>query len=597
MSRGGLRRTLLIVAVIGLGVLLHRPGLSAGLAADDYLQRAMVDGSYPVERSPLDLYAFVDASRGELPRLMDAGIFPWWVHPHLKLTALRPLSSLLVYFDVRALGSSDLAAHLHSLAWFALLLAALALLFQSLFSERVALLATAIYAFDPLHVMPVAWLANRAVLVSATFALLGLWGHIRWRERGWRPGAFLSGAGAALALSGGEYGISALGYLVAYELSAGPGRRLDRMRALALAAVPAALYAGTYLALGYGAEGSSVYVDPFRSPGWFILLASVRLPALLLNEFLSIPGELTSRALILGYGRALIVLLPPLVLLGALMPGMLRRLRWDERRMLVFLMLGNGLSILPLLGTIPSPRLLVVPAIGGAVLLALLIRDGVTRVGERAARFRVGTWWRALVALSLALAHLVVSPMTTLSFGTGWSTGQVLVRALYQRGDIDDREVAHQQLILLNSFNHVSAIYPPWARHHAGSPLPGSWRALTTSPASQELTRTSTDTFELAAVGGTLLDLAATDLLRSADAPFRSGDRVTLRGLSAEVLESSPWGPSRVRFRFDRALDDPSLVFLEMTADGVRRVTLPRIGGTRAIPGAPLPILSPPPRP
>lgn len=590
MPRGRLRYALLVFAVIAFGALLHRPGLGSGLVADDYLQRAMLDGSYPVQRSPLDLYSFVDAGRGELSRLENAGTFPWWIHPQLKLTALRPLSSLLIALDARVLKLSDHAAHLHSLLWYALLVASLALLLQRLLSPRVALLATAIYAFDPLHVTPVGWLANRTVLVSATFALIALWGHVRWREDGWRPGAVVSGVGYALSLGGGEYGLSALGYLVAYELVARRGPVKKRLAALGPAALPAVVYVALHLGLGYGAKGSSVYIDPLRSPGWFLAVSLVRLPALLVNELLSIPGELTHAAIILGAFRALLFLVPPLVVLGALVPGMLRRLSPDEGRYLRFLLVGNGLSIVPLLGTVPSPRLLVVPAVGGTVLLALLIRDGARQVRDATATF--STWPRALVTAGLALAHLLFAPAATFWGGVAWTNVQQLVRSLYLRGEIDDRRVARQDLVLLNSFEPMTLIYPPWVRHHAGRPLPRRWRALTTTPAGERLLRTSANTIELTAVNGVLLDLATTDLLRSADAPLHKGDHFEVTGLTVDVLEMAQWGPTKVRFRFDKNLDDPSLVFLQMSSNGLRRFRVPGIGRTAKVPGAPVQIFS-----
>lgn len=583
---------LLVLAVIAFGALLHRPGLDSGLVADDFLQRAMLDGTFPVHRAAFDLYSFVDAGRGELQHLMNAGTYPWWVHPDLKLTALRPLSSLLIALDARVLGLSDRGAHLHSLLWFAFTVASLALLLQRLLPPRVALLATAIYAFDPLHVTPVAWLANRNVLVSATFALLALWGHVRWREQGWKPGVAVSGLGFALSLAGGEYALSALGYLIAYELVGARGAWRKRAAALLPAAIPTVIYVSLHLALGYGAKGSSVYVDPLRSPGWFILLSMVRLPALLVNELLSIPGELTHAALILGYVQALLFLLPPLVILGALVPGMMRRLSEEERRVLHFLLVGNGLSIVPLLGTVPSPRLLVVPAVGGTVLVALLVRDGVRQLRDSAARRRIATWWRGFVTTGLAVAHLLVAPMFTVGAGIGWTAVQMLVRSLYLRGEIDDRRVSREELVLLNSFEPMTLIYPPWVRHHDGRPLPRVWRALTTTPAAEHLVRTSPTSFELTAVGGVLLDLATTDLLRSADAPLHAGQHFAVTGLQIDVVEMARWGPTKVRFSFDTNLDNPALVFLTMSVNGLRRFRMPRVGGSANVPGAPLHVFS-----
>lgn len=590
MPTGRRRYAMLVLALAVIGCAAHWPALRSGLVADDYLQRSMLEGSYPVQRSPLDLFSFVDASRGDLGPTMDAGTFPWWVHPQLKLTALRPLSSLLVVLDV-TLGLSPFAAHVHSLLWWLALLVVLAAFLRQRVPAAVALLATAIYAFDPSSVTPVGWLSNRNAIVSALFGLVALWAHISWRERDWHPGPFVAGAAFALSLLGGEYAFGMFGYLIAYELVAGSGGARRRLRALFPVAAPLAAYFALHVALGYGARGSSMYVDPLRQPLVFAADALLRFPALVVGELLNIPGELTHAALALHLTGLVLLLIPVLAAIATVAPGAIRRLEPGPRRMVLFLLLGAALSLLPVLGAPPSARLLLVPALGGSVFIGVLIRDAALRFLEAGALKRPFVWLGGLVGLGLFTAHVLLAPLTTYVQSSGWSSTQRLARSLYRRAKLDDRKLPGQTVVLLNSFELLTLIYPPYVRHQHGSPLPHAWRALSTTWEPLALRRTALDSIELDAKHGSLLQAVTVTLLRSEDLPVRVGERFHVRGMDVEVLAMDGWGPKSVRYHFDDDLDAPRFVFLEMGANGLRRLRLPRPGHSLEVPGIPKAIL------
>jgi len=56
-----------------------------------------------------------------------------------------------------------------------------------------------------------------------------------------------------------------------------------------------------------------------------------------------------------------------------------------------------------------------------------------------------------------------------------------------------------------------------------------------------------------------------------------------------EILATDAGNPYRLRVRFDRALDDPRLVFLHAFPEGIRRIALPAQGETLRLPFAALP--------
>lgn len=567
--------------VIAVAVVLHLPALSSGLAADDYLQRAMLDGSYPIPKSALDLYSFVDGA-AELGPLLEQGTLPWWSHPDLRLSALRPLASLTIALDHRLLGLSPTAQHVHSLLWFALVCAGWAVLARRLLPPATSLLALAIFAWAPTHVMPIGWLANRTAIMSAAFGVLALVCHLRWREDGWRPGAPLSALGWALALGAGEYGLSALAYLVAYELMAGRGGSRQRGIGCAAGVVPALTYLALHVALGYGARGSAVYVDPIATPGKFAVAALVRLPALAGSALTLVPPEILHAGSVATGPLGLVLLGVAIAAVASLLVGTLRRSSTEARRRLIGFALGALLSLLPLAGTLPSSRLLLVPCLGASALLAALFADGWRGVRSAERRRSPWTWLRAAATSPLVALHVLIAPLAAHAGSVAWRDLHARVRGTYLSAPAPAKP--DQTLILINAVEPMSLIYPPYARAEAGIPMPKAWRVLSITHKDQKLTRVADDTLELAVQGGGMLEDPVSQLFRSLAEPLRKGDVVELADVRIEVMELAEWGPSRVRYRFARSVDDPSITLLALRGETMVRVNKPAKGQSLPIP-------------
>ena len=110
---------------------------------------------------------------------------------------------------------------MHNVAWLAGLVAVTALLYRRLIAiPMIAGLATLLYVLDDAHGMPAAFLANRNAMVAASFGVLSLWLHDRFRRDGWAPGAMLSPLAFLAALLGGEIGIGIAPYLLGYRINA-----------------------------------------------------------------------------------------------------------------------------------------------------------------------------------------------------------------------------------------------------------------------------------------------------------------------------------------------------------------------------------------
>ncbi|HEX2660038.1 MAG TPA: hypothetical protein VHU40_17260, partial [Polyangia bacterium] len=84
--------------------------------------------------------------------------------------------------------------------------------------------------------------------------------------------------------------------------------------------------------------------------------------------------------------------------------------------------------------------------------------------------------------------------------------------------------------------------------------------------------------FELATPEGTLLDGVWATTLRRPSLSLPRGSVVKTPFMTVTVLDDRDGLPTRASFRFDRSLDDPSLVFLVARPEGLRRLTWPPLG-------------------
>jgi hypothetical protein len=567
-------------AILG-GTLVHWPVLHSGYLIDDYLQLAMLEGTYPVPRSPLELYSFV-RSAPELSRLVEHGTLPWWSHPEYRLSPLRPLASLSLAFD-HWLGLSAFAKHLHSQAWWIGLVVAFSLLARRLLPLSAAACAVALFALDPARLGPISWLANRSALISVCFGILALGAHVRWREEATARGAFASGAYWTLALLGGEYAVSMVCFAVGYELLARSDSWRARARALLPAALPLLGYGAIYAGLGFGMAANWLYVTPFSAPLLFLKNAAARLPALLADDLLLFPAEVTEATSNASYAHAG-KLAVALVAFGWLVAGAVQHAEPRCRRILLFLAAAWPLSMLPLLATLASTRLLLAPSVASCLLIGAILLDAAQRLRLAAgAGGRLALVPRALAAAALLVHHLVHAPLGTISLVRTAALYRQAYRDFCLNAPIDDAAVAAQDLVLINAHDVLQATYIPHLRHAEGRPLPRRFYTLALSRQQVIVKRTGPNELELGVVQGSLLEHPHVLASRPGDAPFKPHGVVDAGPLRIEIIAVGPAGPTRVRFRFAEALESPELRFLIITERGLTAFPPPGLGERVAI--------------
>ena len=560
-AKGSYRAVVVCVLLaVGLGA-VQLP--FASFMADDLIQLGMFEGVSPrTGVGPLEVYTLVDGDPQQVLAMKNAGAFPWFFDPEMKMAFWRPLSSGLLAADHAVFGLHPHGYYLHSLAWFLLLVVGVGLLLRRSLPRRIATLAMSIFTLSGIHGM-LFWTATRYSFVAAALGAWALLAHVRWREDGWRPGAVLSVLGYGAALAGGEGALAVLGYAVAYEGLRAPGSRGRRaLCALPMVAVTV-LYLLAYKGMGYGASSGSGYVDPFVEP----LRFAVEFPgrALTLIGSMVIGGH-TDVWLVPATRPAWAVI----GVVSCLLMGVLLRRAWSrggpvEGRAVRWLLAGSLLAVVPFTPSILGARNLVAPFIGGSAALALVLVHWWTVLRRRPG---VGLRLLGVACWVLAVIHLAFAPLQRLG-------GAPMFKAMFVDGlaaamagaELDEEHIAGQRVVLVNPPDMVVGLHSYFYRQLYRMPMPQAWWALSWEMCDHRVTRTAADTFELELVDSVM-----------AGRHLSQGQVIQLDGMRATVLELGEQGPHRVEFRFDRPLDDPSLVFLVWREGALRHVQLPPLG-------------------
>lgn len=588
-SRGMAAPLLVIALACAAGLGLRLDVLDAGFWSDDYLHHAMLEGRYPAERAAWDLFRFADGSTEDTRKLVEYGYYPWWAHEHFRLSMLRPLASLLHAADYGTFGLDARSHHLHSLFWWVACLAAVAALFFSLLPRRAAACALVLFALDESHTVPLLWLSNRSVLIASAFAFTGLWAHVQGRLHGRSWGVPLGAVCFALALCAGEYAFAVFGYLLAFELLGAPAG--GRLRALAPAVVLAVSFVVVSALGGYGSAHSGLYTSPIADPIGYAAKLGPGLPVLLSDLLWGFSADWWTfgpplpvpawRAVQLASGLGAFVALLALWRLCRrwLAPEHAAALRW--------LLGGALLSLLPVLGSFITSRLVLPASVAVAALLGSLAVAAVSRLRTGGVAARTGS---VLLLAAVVSVHVVLAPLVGRDTARRYAYVAKSRTAWPMAAELDDALVAGQRVVQLSAADANDAAYLPFVRGAYGRPMPRSFHLLSGAPGAHRLTRVDRRTLELAVLDdAALLASVNGSLTRSPSEPLGEGRAVDLPGLRVEVLETRLGQPARMRYRFDEPLDSPSLVFLHSTPIGLRRVVLPPPGASVDLPAPQMP--------
>jgi hypothetical protein len=560
------------------------PGLAVGFLHDDLLQRLSLEGAIPdYQPGPFRLFDFTWGGESQVAHMIAEGRLPWFSDPGLALRFFRPFSSLSLALDSWLFGRSALAAHLHSLAWFLLLVVLAGALLRRWLAPREAWWASLVFALAGGHSMTTAWLSARHGLLGASFGALALLAHARRRDEGWRPGAWLAPLALVAGLLSSEVALGAVAFWVIDEAIARRGPTRER----ALAALPPLAIASVYLVFyglaRYGTRNSGAYISPFDAPVAFLAAVCVRVPILLAEVYAALPSAVGAAA---AAAETPLAIVGALSAIGVALALHARRDAFDDERKRRLLALGLSTvgALVPAAGGIVGGRVLPLASIGGAALIGCLIASALGQV--RSLRGFAKLRWGALVAL-LFLLHFGLSPLVRLGLPLVFRQHAEDERTFADLAEIDACPPDGSAFVITGS-DPVNALYAaPSLRFYRPERITRlrRVRVLSMAPNAHRLRGLGGGAFELETVGPRTSNLFE---LIYRDSPVRVGDEVHAGELSAHVLAAESGLPSKVSFRVEGGL--AHACFLAWRGGKLAHVATPEAGVSLEVPHEPGPM-------
>jgi hypothetical protein len=543
-----------LVVTVALGVALGLSTLWIGFYTDDYTFLAFLETPGHKHPSTFDLYDFVHG-RADIPALLTRG-FPWWLDPDLKLRFFRPISSALFLVDHATFGHAPLGYHVHSLLWFALFLAGVAFLFRLVLEPPLLIWCSLLFALNAAHNEPVAWPSSRHLLVACTPAIWGLVAHVAYRERGFRPGRWLSVLGLFVGLLGGEAALGVALFWAAYELYGAPGTSTLGAK-LVRVTLPGSImlaYLVAYKIGDYGSAHNAAYFEPLSDPSGFLAAAAQRIPIMLGEMFLGLPSALGA-----------VLAPPPFVAVGMLatllIAGLFFAIRnvvpQEEKRAVRWLTVGAMASLAISVGGFPGSRLLLTPSIGGCAIVGTILCYGWKTLGMSSVLVNARrSGWVLLFAVHVVLAPLMFLGNSGMLTKFGADTKQIdlsLDGVLPEPGFAPARPPS---VFVVAASDPLAGLYVAAARAVRAPGTISGWSILSMARATHDIRRTDDRTLIIAADHPMLRGAFEGVFCDPTRNPLTVGHRVALPEATVTVLSVQEGFPTAIEVHFVASLDD-----------------------------------------
>lgn len=591
------------IVFLFIAIPLAWPLIHTGWFADDLYQRvAYIDapGAHndPALGEPLigpmRMYSFFDGDPDRFQQMLDYGRIPWWCSPDIRAALWRPITAYFSMLDYWLWPESSELMHVQSLVWFTLLILLSGLVYREIMGAGWAAgLAVLLYTICDIQMVPIAFLANRHILIAAVFGIGAIGAYDRWRKQGQNGWAFVSGILFACSLLASESGIAVFGYLMSYSLWIERGNYYTRIKPLIPFILMTILWRIVYSSLGYGISGVEVYVDPGTDPLQFAYAVLIRAPMILLHTLAYPPSDITPIVMVLKLYWVLVLIV--LACLGWLFFPLYRNCRLS-----LFWLFGALFAVVPLCSAFPGGRSLALASFGMTGFLAQILYNAVkTRNGTfHSISRRLIT---IIVLFGLVFLRLIVGAYNLNQGHKLLQMGQKGIERISNL-DIEDPELSRQDLILVNPPITIFTWYIIPNRLLDYKPLPLHFRTLASGVESIEIKRSDNNTLIVRPSGGymrppnwnqvSLANLRSYTTLRNflryverlfanRKDPFSLAQTIELTGVTIQISElTEDKRPAEATFIFDAALEDSSLRWLQWNNKSwqYEEFILPRVG-------------------
>ena len=495
---------LVFAAVLHMGT-----SIGGHFYADDYLQRASVVGSPALEGKGLlagteahsfssfivNQFNFFNPDSANYQAIKEFGILPWWSGEEVSLHFFRPLAAATYFIDYSLWPDSPRLMHAINLMWYLLAIAAIYLLYRSLkLDKSTALLALLLVILHASAYQVVTWIASRSMLMVIAIGFFTLYAYHRSvDDKKWYAIALL---GLLASLLSAEAGIGICAYLGAYLFTLDNRAWHRRILHLLPFAVLTLVWHFLYQRAGFGAFGVDFYIDPGQEPWVFLQSALYRLPG---NFFELVSGVDFISGQVRPDIRQLYFALGGVAALALFLWLLWPQLKQDKR--LQFFFLGSCFVLVPGLTIALAPRVMFLPSIGFAVVLATVmlqaLRGSLGKARLIAARFILFYSVFVHVFLSLLFGLFMTSSSISQNNDTEKPYGYV---------DFGVEDYADKRLMIVNSIGPFWLSFAAHQMDFHGEPLPASIRLLAGGFYPLQLSRVSEKTLRLEGLPAIQLD-------------------------------------------------------------------------------------------
>lgn len=580
-----------------LAVLLYgSSSLFGHFYADDYIQRSYVIGSESlgelgllegVEQHSLpsflsNQFNFFDPTTKNYQALKDFGMMPWWSEENIKLHFFRPLASLTHFIEYQLWPNSPRLMHLANLCWYLLGIFLLFKLYSRLSVARpIALLALLIFILNINTFHVITWIASRSMLIVLALGCFTIYSYHRsLKEKSWYIVALLS---LTLCLLSAEAGLTICAYLAAYFFTLDQRPWSVRIRHIFPFALLALLWLIAYQIFGFGAKGGDFYLDPGADLSAFLQQAAYRLPA----SFFELAS---GTALFSGQVRPDIRTVN-FALLGVAALLFICYLLWHElknNKVLQFCLLGSVFALLPGLSIVLSPRVMLLPSIGFAVVLATLLHSSAT--GLR-------LWLLRFSKIFIVLFHLVLAAAVAFMMNSQSINKATTNEQPHGFVDLGISDYADKHLIALNSLQPFWFAFIAHQLDYTEQALPRTLRLLSTNFYTVKLTRLSEQSFILEGEPFLqydrehFLDLSKQaeghhiyltwelmGIFRSSQSPWYAGQQFDLPEMRIQVESLYQNKPQALLITLNKPLTDYRFIYQDTKSLEYRSLPLPKTG-------------------
>lgn len=572
------KRFAFVAALIAMAMAM--PSIQSGFQGDDLWFRSAICHPVVLEQifekggSPA-LVADGDPQRTR--RMINLGLLPWWCCEDFRLSFWRPISNTTHRLDYFLWPDNPQLMHLQNILWYGAWTLCVSLLYRRLIPIAwVAGLASLFFAIDDAHSIPAGWIANRTTLIAGFFAVASLLLYDKSIQKGTWPWAPLAMFTFTLALLSKEAAIGIFAYFFAYSLFIDSESLKPRLLKLIPYAVIVLIWQITYRFLGFGTNGSEIYIDPASSLLSYLKTIIERGPILLFGQWGFPPPETVW--LLTPVARQIFWLIS-IGLLFVLFYILIPLLK--NKRVARFFFSGMLISTVPACTGMISGRMLDYIGLGGMGLLALFLY--VMFKEHYWSRYVLARWLCWALLPVLLIIHLHFSPISF--FISYWKFGEPLaMRQETLNHAAMMPQLAGKTVLLLNPPHASYASYLQIGCAFGGQPLPAHVWALapgrfTNNQLTLQVKRLDMYRLQIEVPNGIPVQME-----RGHDNHLSIGDRIDLDGMTVIISDTDSANlPRTIVFAFPVPLEDPSIVWLQTIGKELLPWYPPMIGETISI--------------